>query len=127
MFASLKIVLIAGVTATITYFAGIQKERHNVKWKERRDAIKELYSYLQALTVDLQYGNIPNPELGDITKKVFYNQMSVLPEDIDKKVFELSYQVTNYISNNELQTNDNLLLLMDAIGRLSLELKKKLK
>jgi len=116
-----------GLLGTIIgYFLGVHKERSNIKWKEKREAIKKLYSYLQQYGTDLQLGNIPNEELGNFTKEIFYNEMSVLPKYIDNKFFELSYYMQNYIINTEYQTQENLLGLLEKMGILSLELKKEL-
>lgn len=111
----------------IGYIAGIHKERLNIKWKERREALKKLYNYLQKFCTDLQLGNIPNEELGNLTKEIFYNEMSVLPKKIDNKVFELSYFMQNYLLNPEEQTEEKKFFLIEKLGILSLELKNELK
>lgn len=117
----------AGLLGTfIGYFLGIHKERLNIKWQDKREATKKLYAYLQKCTVELQHGTIPNIEFGELTKDILYNQMSVLPKKIDNKFFELSYYLQNYLNNPENQTDQDLLLLIEKIGTLSLDLKKEL-
>jgi len=41
--------IIGGV---IGYFAGIHKERLNIKWKEKREAFRKLYCYCETINID---------------------------------------------------------------------------
>lgn len=122
----ITIIFIGLVGTIIGYILGIHKERSNIKWKERREAIKKLYSYLQRFCTDLQLGNIPNEELGNLTKEIFYNEISLLPKNIDNKIFELSYYMQNFLLDPKGQTEEKKLYLIEKLGILSMELKKKL-
>jgi hypothetical protein len=103
------------------YFFGIYKERSNIKWKEKREALKNLYELLtQIYKYAIQGVSIQElTEIIDKSKNIIYKESSILPKKICKDLDEIFKTIITLENNPHL-----VILLADKIEKLRNKIKK---
>lgn len=122
-----KTIIIAIITALIGYFLGIHKERSNIKWKEKRDALKETYTYLQNLSQALMIDNVFNKDFAEKTEGFFGKISPILPLKFNTQLKNLIVLVEKYIIRMGLVNDINKQEILKEAYKLMENIEKELK
>lgn len=87
------------------YFAGIYKERSNIKWKEKREALKDTYTYLQNLSQSLLLDNVFTKDFAEKTETFLGSVSPILSDKFNKQLKDLIELMQKYLIRVGLVTD----------------------